>query len=173
MPLGMVAGLLLAVVGCYGWLDSRFDGLNQNSNRRFGEIATALRGVEDRLRDLEIAQRHHWDSLDMKDWVLEFKRLNPDLSIPPLAPGMMRRREPSLSRLGTGRRKHAKKTRAETRATLTGELRFPRVTPASRAILGIGSSQSIRQLCTRGFRIDIFFSAVLFAALRFHSPFCH
>ena len=100
MPLGMVAGLLIAVVGCYGWLDSRFDGLNQNNNRRFGEIATALRGVEDRLRDLEIAQRHHWDSLDMKDWVLELKRLNPDLCIPPLASADSVARQPKETARG-------------------------------------------------------------------------
>ncbi len=85
MPLGMVAGLLLAVVGCYSWLDARFDGLNQNNNRRFGEVTTALRGVEDRLRDLELNQRHPWDSLDMKAWMLELKRLNPDLAVPPVS----------------------------------------------------------------------------------------
>ena len=40
IPLGMVAGLLLAVVGCYSWARSaRFlDGINQNNNSRFSEI---------------------------------------------------------------------------------------------------------------------------------------
>ncbi len=84
MPLGMVGGLLLAVVGCYTWLDSRFDGLNQNNNSRFIEIAAALRGVEDRLRDLELKQHRRWDSLDMKEWMVELKRLNPDLQVPPV-----------------------------------------------------------------------------------------
>jgi hypothetical protein len=84
VPLGMVAGLLLGVVGCYSWLDARFDALNQNCNSRFGEIASGLRSLENRLRDLELKQRRRWDSLDMKDWMLELKRLNPDLQVPPV-----------------------------------------------------------------------------------------
>jgi hypothetical protein len=84
MPLGMVGGLMLGIVGCYTWLDARFDGLAQNSNSRFAEIATGLHHLEDRLRDLELKQHHHWDSLDMKDWMLELKRLNPELHVPPV-----------------------------------------------------------------------------------------
>ncbi len=86
IPLGMVAGLLLGVVGCYTWLDSRFDGINQNNNSRFSEIATGLRNLESRLRDLELKQHRRWDSLDMKDWMLELKRLNPELQVPPVLP---------------------------------------------------------------------------------------
>jgi hypothetical protein len=85
MPLGMVGGLLLGLIGCYSWLDSRFDGLAQNSNNRFSEIARALHTLEERLRDLELKQHHRWDSLDMKEWTLDFKRLNPDLHVPPVA----------------------------------------------------------------------------------------
>ncbi len=84
VPLGMVAGLLLGVIGCYTWLDSRFDALVQNSNSRFTEIATGLRSLDNRLRDLELRQHHRWNSLDMKDWMLELKRLNPDLQVPPV-----------------------------------------------------------------------------------------
>jgi hypothetical protein len=86
MPLGMVVGLLLGVIGCCTWLDSRFDALTQNSNSRFTEIATGLRSLDNRLRDLELKQHHRWDSLDMKDWMLELKRLNPDLQVPPVPP---------------------------------------------------------------------------------------
>ena len=85
MPLGMVAGLLIAVVGCYGWLDSRFDGLNQKQQSPLRRDHRACAASKTACAILEIAQRHHWDSLDMKDWVLELKRLNPDLCIPPLA----------------------------------------------------------------------------------------
>lgn len=86
MPLGMVMGLLVGVIGCYTWLDSRFDALTLNSNSRFSEISTALRGLDNRLRDLELKQHHRWDSLDMKDWTLELKRLNPLLEVPPIPP---------------------------------------------------------------------------------------
>ena len=69
------------------WLDARFDGLAENSNGRFTEIATALHGMEDRLRLLEIQQHHRWDSLDMKEWMLELKRLNPTLRVPSVPVG--------------------------------------------------------------------------------------
>ena len=82
MPVGMVLGILLGVIGFYSWLDARFDGLAENSNGRFTEITTALHSMDDRLRELEVKQHHRWDSLDMKEWMLELKRLNPDLRVP-------------------------------------------------------------------------------------------
>ena len=78
---------LLGVIGCYTWLDSRFDALTQNSNNRFSEISAGLRGLDNRLRDLELKQHYHWDSLDMKDWALDLKRLNPGLDVPPVPAG--------------------------------------------------------------------------------------
>ncbi|HTU24269.1 MAG TPA: hypothetical protein VMF30_02655 [Pirellulales bacterium] len=87
LPLGMVLGILLGVIGFYSWLDARFDGLAENNNDRFTEISSALHSMDDRLHVLEIKQHHRWDSLDMKEWMLELKRLNPDLNVPtvPLA----------------------------------------------------------------------------------------
>src|ERR1700677_3142229 len=73
MPVGMVLGILLGVIGFYSWLDARFDGLAENNNGRFTEIATALHSMDDRLRELEVKQHHRWDSLDMKEWMLELK----------------------------------------------------------------------------------------------------
>jgi hypothetical protein len=87
MPLGMVLGILLGVIGFYSWLDARFDGLAENNNGRFTEITTALHGMDDRLRELEIKQHHRWDSLDMKEWMLELKRLNPTLRVPSVPVG--------------------------------------------------------------------------------------
>ncbi|HEY1785728.1 MAG TPA: hypothetical protein VGG30_09280, partial [Pirellulales bacterium] len=77
-----VLGILLGVIGFYSWLDARFDSLAENNNGRFTEIATALHSMDDRLRELELKQHHRWDSLDMKEWMLELKRLNPDLHVP-------------------------------------------------------------------------------------------
>jgi hypothetical protein len=85
MPVGLVVGILLGIIGFYSWLDARFDGLAETCNGRFTEIATALRGMDNRLRDLELKQHHRWDSLDMKEWMLELKRLNPTLRVPAVA----------------------------------------------------------------------------------------
>jgi hypothetical protein len=87
MPVGMVLGILLGVIGFYSWLDARFDGLAENNNGRFTEIATALHSMDDRLRELEVKQHHRWDSLDMKEWMLELKRLNPELHVPSVPMG--------------------------------------------------------------------------------------
>lgn len=87
MPVGMVLGIMLGVIGFYSWLDARFDGLAENNNGRFTEITTALHSMDDRLRELEVKQHHRWDSLDMKEWMLELKRLNPELRVPSVPMG--------------------------------------------------------------------------------------
>lgn len=82
MPIGMVIGLVTAVLVCQGWLNEKFSDQKKHIDSKFEETTTRFGKVEQRLYELERATSHRWDSLDMRGWVLDLKTQNPELQIP-------------------------------------------------------------------------------------------
>ena len=79
-------GVALAVAGSaiafHAWLSSQFSAISEKIDSKFEHTTQQIRGVEDRLTTLELRQHHPWDSLRMKEWVLDLRRANPALVVP-------------------------------------------------------------------------------------------
>jgi hypothetical protein len=73
VPLGVMLGVIITMVSVWGYLDSRF-----------GAIMGSLDRQDRRLEQLERNSKDRWSSIDMRLWVSEFRRMNPEIKIPNL-----------------------------------------------------------------------------------------
>lgn len=71
VPIGVVVSIVLTLCGVLGFLDSRFTAIDK-----------ALDKQDRRLEKLEESGQAQWTSIQMKLWVSEFRRLNPDVKVP-------------------------------------------------------------------------------------------
>lgn len=71
IPLGAVGAVLLVLVSAWGFFDSRFTSIDKGLERQ-----------DRRLEKLEELAKERWSSTDMKLWISEFRRLNPEIEVP-------------------------------------------------------------------------------------------
>ena len=66
VPVGAVVTICAGILTLHLWLDQRFDS------------------IEDRLDRIELVGEDRFRASDMKLWMAEFARHNPDVTVPPL-----------------------------------------------------------------------------------------
>ena len=73
IPIGVTLGIFLTIASAWGYLDSRFS-----------DVMGSLDRQDRRLEQLERTSKDRWSSIDMRLWVSEFRRMNPEVKIPNL-----------------------------------------------------------------------------------------
>ena len=82
MPLGMVIGIVTTCLFLQHWLNEKFLQQRNHIDVKFEEQSARMGGVEKRLYALEQAATNHWNYLDMREWVLDLRAANPEISVP-------------------------------------------------------------------------------------------
>lgn len=95
VPIGASVACVIAVLSLHIWMNDQFSGLGEKIDTKFNVLNQKIleiektqsdRGFEIRqkLADLDRQFHHRWSSLDMQEWAIKFRELNPESKIPPV-----------------------------------------------------------------------------------------
>ena len=87
IPVGVLVSAVVMAVTSQSWLDNKFHASQDHIDGKFKEQGAKFLKVEQRLFALEQAQNLRWNSLDMREWILDLRSRNPNIVIPDITGG--------------------------------------------------------------------------------------
>jgi hypothetical protein len=82
VPLGLLCSIVASALWLQSWITQRFDDQQTYMAENFRRAEEQAQKLEQRVYAIELINHNRWDSLDMKEWALELRSMNPELQVP-------------------------------------------------------------------------------------------